>query len=202
MHRVGTAIGTHRTCEWPLPASSGFQGQRQSQQQALFLLFLFPGTFSPWISFFITGRQDMLTQTWFKDKETQGVTQGLFILGFCFFFPSLMAKTGQLQATYTTVPRVQANSARQPCYEALSLFKCWQDRFLLNLVLFHNYAKGKGISCAWKYNPASVILVSTTQSYHLSLNICQKPKSRCGPDYNNINTLKIQIFPATILTQT
>ena len=39
-------------------------------------------------------------------------------------------------------------------------------------------------------------------SDHLSLNICQKPKPRCGPDYNNINTLKIQIFPATILTQT
>ena len=55
MHRAGTAIGTLNTCEWPLPASSGFHGQRQSQQQALFLLFLFPGTFSPWIPFFITG---------------------------------------------------------------------------------------------------------------------------------------------------
>ena len=39
-------------------------------------------------------------------------------------------------------------------------------------------------------------------SYHLTLNICQKPKSRCGPDYNNINTLNIQILPASILTQT
>lgn len=161
MHRVVTAIGTLNTCEWPLPASSGFQGQRQSQQQALFLFFLFPGTFSPWIPLFITGIQDMLTQTGFKDKETQGVTQGLFIL-FFFFSPPLMSETGRLQATYTTVPRVQANSARQPCYEALSLSKCCQDRLLLNLVLFHNHSKGKGIPWAWKYNPAVIILVSTS----------------------------------------
>lgn len=73
-----------------------------------------------------------------------------------------MSQTGRLQATYTTVPRVQANSARQPCYEALSLSKCCQDRLLLNLVLFHNHSKGKGIPWAWKYNPAVIILVSTS----------------------------------------
>ena len=37
MHRVGLTLGTRNTCEWSLPASSGFWGQGQSEQQALFL---------------------------------------------------------------------------------------------------------------------------------------------------------------------
>lgn len=45
MHRVGLTLGTRNTCEWSLPASSGFWGQWQSQQKHCSYSFFFPAYF-------------------------------------------------------------------------------------------------------------------------------------------------------------
>ena len=160
MHRVGLTLGTRNTCEWSLPASSGFWGQWQSQQKHCSYSFFFP-------AYFLLGFPSPSLEgrtCWHRwGSKIKRPRESLRDCSFWFFFFSpLLLETGQLQATYTTVPRVQANSARQPCYEALSLSNCWQDRLLLNLVLFHNHSKGKEIPWAWKYNSAVIILVSTS----------------------------------------